>query len=384
MRCVILNRNYPPNSGITGYSASELAAYLLDHGVEVHIVTVGGNYQGGVRAESQRQTATLHYVRSIYDGKNKILRLVGSLIEGRIMAKRAASLGISPLITLTDPPLLNYWVARSCRRRQIPWIYWSMDIYPEAFVSAGLSSARSPFYRHFKKIVSQAAPCHLIALGPKQAEYLSEGDSQPVSTSILPCGVDHIQTSKVPPDWFPPGNKITFCYLGNLGQAHDPFFVETVIEALNPEKHHFILSVYGIHAARLLKFAGRFKHVTILSEVKRDELGWIDIHLASLKPAWDHVCVPSKAVSAVCAGSCLMLCASSSGDNWHLLQDAAWRIKPGPEMRDEIICLINTLSPASVSERRAKALAICQNLLRIRTNALDEILNTVTALQLNS
>ena len=384
MRCVILNRNYPPNPGITGYSASELAAYLVDHGVEVHIVTVGGNYQGGVRSEVSLRGVTMHLVRKIYDGKNKILRLAASLVEGRNMASKAISLGIVPVITLTDPPLLNYWVARICQRRRMPWIYWSMDVYPEAFAVAGLAKPEGFLYRHFKRSLLQSSPRHLIALGPKQAEYVQKSAERQIPTSILPCGVDLIERSGTSPDWMPLEAKITFCYIGNLGQAHDPRFVEAVITALDPAKHHFILSVYGIHAARLTAYASCLKHVTILKEVHRNELGWIDIHLASLEPVWDHICVPSKAVSAVCAGSCLFLCSSKLGDNWGLLHDAAWRIEPGEGMPAEAARIVNSLTFADVEQKRTKTQDCKQRLLGMKAVAMSGIVDAVKRLQPNS
>jgi hypothetical protein len=384
MRCVILNRNYPPNAGITGYSASELAEYLHQHGIEVHLVTVGGNYQGGVASQSSIQPAKLHHVRNLYDGKNKILRLMASLLEGWSMSRRAVSLGISPLITLTDPPLLNYWVARMCRKRRIPWIYWAMDLYPEAFVAAGLAKTDGFLYRYFKSELQKSMPAHLIALGAQQAEYIQKNASRPLSFSILPCGVDQIERPAVRPDWLPTGDKIIFCYIGNLGQAHDPRFVEAVIAALDPARHHFILAVYGIHASRLLKYAADFNHVTILNAVDRKELGFIDIHLASLEPVWDHLCVPSKAVSAVCAGSCLLLCASELGDNWHLLQDASWRAEPGDDMPAEVARIVASLTPDAVARKRAKALGCCQNLLRMKAAAMAGILDAVKRLQPSS
>jgi hypothetical protein len=381
MRCAILNRNYPPNSGITGCSAYELAAYLNEHGVEVHIVTAGGNYQGGVHTEKSNQSVTIHHVRKVYDGKNKILRLVGSLIEGRNMAIKATSLGITPVITLTDPPLLNYWVARACRRRRIPWIYWSMDHYPEAFAAAGLAKTNGFLYRRFKEALLQSTPAHLIALGPQQGAYIQKDYALPVPMSILPCGVDQIDKPVKPPNWLPPGMKIIFGYIGNLGQAHDPAFVETVIAALDPDKHHFILSVYGIHAARVLKHAAKFKHVTILPELQRNELSFIDVHLASLEPAWDHVCVPSKSVSAVCAGGSLLLCASDQGDNWQLLKEAAWRVTPGADMPAAVTRILNSLTPAAVADKRQNAGTLYQTLLQMRTVAFAEIIDAVRRLQ---
>ena len=381
MRCIILNRNYPPNAGVTGYSVAELAAYLHDQGVEVHIITVGGNYSGGVRYRNMIQTAKIHRVRNIYDGKNKIFRLVASLIEGRNMAKKAVSLGISPVITLTDPPLLSYWVAKVCRKRQIPWIYWTMDIYPEAFVAAGLAKVDGILYRHFKKELLRSAPKFLISLGAQQAEYLQNDTWHMIPTAILPCGVDRIERVKAPPEWVPPSDKITYCYIGNLGQAHDPCFVEAVIAAMDPEKHHFILSVYGIHAPRLLSYVAGLQHVTVVDSVDRTEFGWIDVHLASLELVWDHVCVPSKAVSAVCAGSCLLLCSSERGDNWHLLQEASWRIEPGERMSDNVVRIIDTTTPSLIAEKRTNAVACAHRLVDMKTAAMADIRDAVISLQ---
>jgi len=383
MRCVVLNRNYPPSAGITGYSAFELVEYLKQHGVEVHVVTTSGTYAGGVRCEVSIHSATIHGVRKIYDGKNKILRLLASLIEGRNLATKAVSLKIGPMIALTDPPLLNYWVAKSSLSARIPWIYWAMDIYPEAFAAAGLVKRASSLYRHFKRGSLASTPSHLIALGPNQRDYLQKDYSRLIPTSILPCGVDTIEQLAETPAWLPTDNKITFGYIGNLGQAHDPVFVESVIAALDPDQHHFILSVYGTHAARILKYVAKFKHVTILPEVSRTELGFIDIHLASLEPAWDHICVPSKAVSAVCSGSCLLLCATDQGDNWQLLKDAAWWIDPAGSMPTELARFMGSLTPAAVAEKRAKARAICRNLIKMRDAAFADILSAVRRLQKN-
>ena len=381
MRCVLLNRNYPPNPGITGYSASEVAAYLYEHGVSVHVVTVGGNYQGGVRSEKAQDAAEVHQVRKVYDGKNKVLRLIGSLIEGWRMAKRAVELGKGPVITLTDPPLLNYWVAKACRRGGVAWIYWAMDIYPEAFAAAGLAKADGVLYRFFRRELERSEPQHLIALGGQQAKYLRRSGGMDVPTTILPCGVDRIERLASPPAWMPEGEKITFCYIGNLGQAHDPRFVEAVIAALDPERHHFILSVYGVHGPRLLRYAERFRHVTVLPMVDRKEMGFIDIHLASLEPVWDHVCVPSKAVSAVCAGSGLFLCASEEGDNWQLLKEASWRVGPGEGMADGVARVVGMLTREEVERKRAGAVGCREKLLGMKEAAMSGILDAVKRLQ---
>jgi hypothetical protein len=285
------------------------------------------------------------------------------------------------MITLSDPPLLNYWVAVRCQRRGIPWIYWAMDIYPEAFVAAGLAKKDGFFYRFLKRELLRFRPQHLIALGSQQSEYLRKQAGLEVLTSILPCGVDYIERAANPPTWLPSGQKIIFGYIGNMGQAHDPRFVELVIAALDAERHHFILSAYGIHAARVHAYAEAFGHVTVLPMVEPEQLGFIDIHLASLAPAWDHICVPSKAVSAVCAGSSLLLCSSEEGDNWQLLKEASWRVEPGEEMAAAVTIAVKSLTPDVVSQKRAAAQACRQNLLAMQELAMSQIFDAVQRLQ---
>src|SRR5690606_5416821 len=160
MRCVLLNRNYPPGKGITGQSANELAGFLRDNGVDVHVITPGGAYAGG--GCEVEAVGTVHRIPKVYDGKKKLLRLMSSLIEGYRMVKEAERLNISPWICMTDPPLLNFWAARCARRTKRLWAYWTMDLYPEAFVAAGLCRTSNFLYRYVKRVVEKYRANFLI------------------------------------------------------------------------------------------------------------------------------------------------------------------------------------------------------------------------------
>ena len=74
MKCVIINRNYPPQKGITGHSANELAKYLLRKGLDIAVVHVDGEYAGGGQLES-KVFGEVFSVKTFYNGKNKFLRL---------------------------------------------------------------------------------------------------------------------------------------------------------------------------------------------------------------------------------------------------------------------------------------------------------------------
>ena len=380
MKCTILNRNYPPSSGITGHSANELAEYLEKAGIEVHIVTVGGKYQGG-GAMNLDVSGTVHTLKDIYNGKNKLLRLLSSLIEGWSMARKAVSLGNGPLVSMTDPPLLNFWVSRLALRKRIPWIYWSMDLYPEAFVASRLVSAKNMVYRFLKRRLLNAPPSLMIALGPNQAKFISQDYADPIDTVLLPCGITQTERASSVPDWANEDGRIVLGYIGNVGEAHDADFIKAVIGGLDADKYCFVLVAYGAKSESVLDFAKNREGVVVLDSVAREHLQFIDVHLVTLLPEWDHVCVPSKAVSAVCEGCGVFICCSELNDNWKLLSDAAWRIDVNASFPDVVGSFLEELTIDEVNLKRSKARSVSLELLKVKQEAFEEIAQAVKSLQ---
>ena len=371
MRCIILNRNYPPNPGVTGSSANELAQHLMTKGIEVHIVSTKGQYAGG--GLNTKASGHVHLVSSLYSGKQKLLRLLSNLVEGFLMTRKASSLGIAPWICMTDPPLLNYWVGRYAHQHQLPWAYWSMDLYPEAFVSAHITSPRNWIYRHLTSAIRKFAPQLLIALGPKQAQAILQTNAWSIPCVQLPCGIFQSQGVINQPAWANVQGKIILGYAGNLGEAHDPQFIEQVLRHMDPSKHHFILSCYGAKAAPILALAKDLPGVTILPTIPQHELQYIDIHLATLLPHWDHVCVPSKAVSSICQGAALLFSGSTQNDNAHLLGKASWLIDPYQPIEQQVADFFKALDHASLANKKFAAKELRQELATMKQVAFEQI-----------
>ena len=372
--CTLVNRFYPPNPSITGHAAAELAGFLSAAGIRVTSVSVDGRYSGGVSGSDGSSHGGGEVARvglpAVCESRRALPRLAGALVEGWALAR---TLDRGVVIGLTDPPLLNWWLARHCARKKIPWICWSMDLYPDAFASAGLISRDHFIYRGIYDRLRRHPPQHLIALGRGQAAYLRQSPGWNVPTTILPCGIHSETRAPEPPAWHPGPQKIVLGYLGNIGQAHDPQFVSSVMRALNPEKHLLVLSTYGAHTSRLLQEASHHHAVKIVDHVPRHGLGWIDIHLVSLDPGWDHVCVPSKAVSAVCSGAALLGCLTDGNDTWQQLGRAGWRISPTSDLDSAVREWIRSLSPEDLAARKREAESLALHLRRQRDHAFAEI-----------
>lgn len=371
--CTIVNRHYPPDPGVTGHAAAELARFLSAEGIGVTVASVAGRYAGGVAGGDGGVDVAQVRVPAIYDGKRSLPRLAASLIEGRSLCR---GLRDGVVIGMTDPPLLNWWLARHCAKRGLPWICWSMDLYPDAFASAGLVSRSHPLFRRILDTLRRCRPDHLIALGEAQADFLREVLGWDMSCTMLPCGI-HNEPQGMEPPWHPGPEKTVLGYLGNIGQAHDPAFVTAVMRALDPEKHLLLLSPYGVHARGLLDEAARHPAVRVVGNLPRAELGWIDVHLVSLRPHWDHVCVPSKAVSAVCSGSAILACMSDRNDNWRMLGRAGWRIDPGADLDAALLNWTASLTRDAVDARKREAVALAHGLRARRDRAFADIRRVV-------
>lgn len=371
LRVTIVNKNYPPNPGITGESANELALWLIQKGHKVKIIHTDGQYAGG--GHTTQPSGEVFSIRSVYDGKNKIIRLFASFIESYRLIKKAKTDGEGLLIIMTDPPFLILWSALLLKRRK--WAYWSMDLYPEAFVAGKLVTENNFLYKFFKKVVRNNPPSYLIALGEFQLRFLQRDFQANIPSTILPCGINKsvIETYHNLPHWKKNDGKIYIGYCGNLGEAHSLEFILTVIELLNPDKYTMILSVYGSKAAAALQFAQTKPGVIITERVERYQLAFIDIHLVTLLPQWNNVCVPSKAVSAACEGGVILFCGNKENDNWHYLQQAGWIIEEGEGMEGSVRTFLSNTSHEAILEKKVLAAEISVNMHSIKKKAFESI-----------
>lgn len=371
-QCVIVNRNYPPRAGMTGSSANELAGYLESRGVRVSIVTQKANYSGG-GIENKKVHGTIFLLRSFYNGKNKLIRLLSSLVEGWFLYRKAISLNIPTIICMTDPPLLNLWFSISLRRNSFFWIYWSMDLYPDAFASNGLVSRNNIFYQLIYKSLRRKIPDGLISLGSNQSKFIAEKTGVISHQVILPAGIQNFEQNESPPFWAENDQKIVLGYIGNIGEAHNHQFILSAINSIDPDRHKLILSIYGSKADKILEYASDRPGVIVCSHIMPGDLGFIDLQMVSLLPEWDNVCVPSKAFTAISAGSALVLNCSVENDIWSLLKEASWHLPVGLESEENFKSLLNGITPESIDEKKQKSKDISNRMEETKSKGFDEV-----------
>ena len=357
---------------MTGSSACDLVNYLISLQLNIVVVTLKSNYGGGGNPKSC-DGQTVYRLSGIYNGKNKYFRLFSSIIENWILVRKALSLKPRLIISLTDPPLLNFWVSYFSKKRRIYWVYWAMDLYPEAFIAANLVSRNNFIYRIINSNLKKNRPYGLISLGPNQQFYLEDYFGKIDNKVVLHCGIQkNITETTILPFW-KCNFKLVIGYVGNIGEAHDERFVMSIIDSIDPEKQHFILSVYGSKSKCLIDYAIGKPGVDIVSSIPAEELTCIDIHVVSLLKLWDHVCVPSKAFTAVSLGCPLLLNCSKKSDVYGCLIDASWHFDIYNQ--NTLKSFFSGITSKDIITKRNAAFNISKNLVSFNDSSLKDIYN---------
>lgn len=373
-RVVIINKFGALHPSATGRPVRKLADFLWENKVDVIVLSIHASYKGQVSLQQEKLPYRVIELSDFYNGTNKLLRLLGNLVDGFRLIAYSMWLPRHQLkVVLTDPSLINAWAVllRPFYRSRLA--FWTMDLYPEAFASAGLVSRKSLIYRMIKSFVYRRVPDFIIALGEQQYQYLCQQYKKYfIPHIILPCGVCP-KEKVVEPVWRKTNReKIIFCYAGNIGEAHNDRFLLELIKQLDPKKHLILLRLYGVKAQRVMEEAKISEAVILLDYISPAEMQYVDICVASLLPAWNHVCVPSKVVSAICYGLPVLYNATEESEGACMFPEAIWLIPDSKELRESIHAFLDTLSTVNIFIKKEAAESYSKTCIAMeKTNQLN-------------
>src|SRR5262249_19512686 len=148
--------------------------------------------------------------------------------------------------------------------------------------------------------------------------------------------------------------------------------ITKMADLLDTAKQKLVLALYGSKAKQVLDKVQGKPGVEVLTFVKREELSFIDVHMASLTPEWVDVCVPSKAVSSVCAGAAILYNGIEASDNWALLQAAGWRVD-GANLENDLRHFLASLSREAINDKKVAATRVAADLASVKIQAFEEI-----------
>lgn len=373
-KIAVVNRYYPPSPASTGDLAHELVHQLQDEmpDYEIFVVTTDAPYKGGWR-EELNITERVVKSKAIYTGTNSVLRFIAGFLEGRAMARIAFDQA-DAVISMTNPPLINYWMGKLARHSGKKYIEWTLDVFPVAFEKAGYVSNSNPIYRYFMKKVGEYAPDFNLFLGEGQRHFVHSSFGYSNDYSLLPCGIKDTPSGPIPHWKALTDEKVVLGYVGNLGEAHSPDDLIKLVQAADPAQFHFVFSMYGAKVEVVRQALSGHRNISWLENIPDSDLTHMDAHIVTLLSDWTHISVPSKAVSAICMGKPILFMGQSDSDNWQMFSDAGWIIRSEDMTDDEISEVLNDISvEASRNHRINNAKQIARDLKLLQKSTIQHL-----------
>lgn len=331
MRIVLLNQTFYPDVAATAQHMWDLARHLTQHGHHVTAIT-GNTLYGTTQRFAQSHEIVdgieIRRVQQTAFGKRHLPGRLADFASFYVSATRELLRmpACDAIFALTSPPMISLAAqfARSLRRsptgRHVAFIHHLMDLYPDAAVATGVTSASSLPTRIASRLTRHTLKHadEIIVLGRDMRDRVASRynvDTHDPRLHVITPWADEHELSPIPREANPLidqlGLRSTFnvVYSGNLGLAHDIDTMGDAIELMRSDPAVawiFIGSGKGMDKLRARAADRNWTHIRFLPYQPREQLAQslnlADVHLMSQAPAFTGIVVPSKLMGVMAVG----------------------------------------------------------------------------------
>lgn len=331
---LFINQHYWPDNAATALALNDLAEFAAQSNYTISVIA--SRYLYDHSGEKLPQFEVKNGVRIYRVNQSNYGRFShrGRLMDYFTFFWRALILSIrlkpNYVITLTTPPLLGTigWIHKLFRTTR--FIYWCMDLHPEAEIAAGLikpkSSIASLFMRFHEKVLASADA--VVTLSSNMKKFVSDyaiPDSKLHLISIWSDSDEIIPESKSNGTALLPNqikDKFIVHYSGNLGLAHNFKCLVQVIELAQTHSDiHFVFTGGGPQMPVMKDKIEhlQLKNVLFQPYVNRDKLSKslskADIQWFSLDPSFEGIAFPSKLIGYMASGRPIVFLGTENADS---------------------------------------------------------------------
>ncbi|HSN22222.1 MAG TPA: glycosyltransferase family 4 protein [Usitatibacter sp.] len=351
MKIVFFNRFFAPDASATSRFASDLAFHLAATGREVHAVA---SFARGRAAETESlRGVTVHRIAPSGAADGLWARASDYVAYARA-ARRAAArlLGRGDVAVIkTDPPLLLAVLAGTVARHDAKLVAWLQDLFPEVASAYGVpgSGGLAGAVLRRARDRSLAAADAVVAVSDDMARRVADRRCvREGRLHVIHNWADGQAIAPIPADANPLrrlsglGDRLVVGYSGNLGRVHD-FDTLLGAAALLRDDPGIAFQIVG-RGPRQAEVERRIAaealaNVRLEPYRERSALGaglaLPDVHVVSLRPAFEGLVQPSKLYGVLAAGRPCLYVGSAEGETARILREcgAGTTIPPGDAAR---------------------------------------------------
>lgn len=359
MRLIFVNRFSSPDHSATSQMLADLAVGLSERGREVYVIASRQRYDDAGASLPPREVVrgvNTHRVWTAGFGRQKLLLRAIDYFTFYLTAAwrlmRLARRG-DVVIVMTDPPLFSVIAAPIVRLRRCRMVNWLHDVFPEAAAAFGVGgrSGKIAFaaLRVLRNRSLRGASANVV-LGERMAGLLAATGTPSRQIAIIPNWSDSAVVHPVEPERNPLRSKweldgkFVVGYSGNLGRAHER---DAIVEAMTALHRGEGACAGGTDVVFLFIGGGaqlgplrREAEIRTLTNYRIEDyqpterlaesLSAPDVHIVSLKPAFEGLIVPSKLYGILAAGRPALFIGDSDGEVARVLRDADCGVTVAP------------------------------------------------------
>jgi colanic acid biosynthesis glycosyl transferase WcaI len=339
---MIINQSFWPDVVATAQQAHDLAKYLAARGDKVTVLTsrsLYGKKGAALRKFEIVDGVEIHRVsRNLFNKRGLVTRAFDYLRFNVTCAIRALFLPRHDVvICLTTPPFVALVGALLRLTKGSRFVFWTMDLYPDLPVEAGIIRRNSLAHRLLSAIdfICLKNADRIVTLGRCMRQRVESKGLSPSKISMIHPWSDPEEILELPVRCLEPpidalasarsgnkscgpnryrqewdiGDRFVIQYSGNFGLGHD---AETVFGAMLALKEddgiRWVIVGDGVMRPVVEEFVKTHKIANVLLKPyqEREALGTLlslgDVHLVLMVPGFDGVILPSKLYGVLSAG----------------------------------------------------------------------------------
>ncbi len=314
MQIALINLFYPPAGAPTGVLLADLVQALHADGHACHVLTSASGHVGAdASGTHEADGVVVSRIGSIDEHARGIAGKLLSYLQFLFQAHRILH-AMRPVpdvvVCQTTPPFCGLLARRLLRRKQVPYVLWCMDLYPEALESHG--------WRRLARCLrgladrERESATTVVTLGPDMTRRVrlatpeAEVREIPVWSRVHGSEAARRRALELRRSRGWSDDNVVLLYSGNMGRAHSADGFRRLAQAAKASGSRLRFAFCGACPAAASWRRTWGEGIEWLPPVAEGELAAhllaADVHLVSQRSGWEGVVVPSKYQTACALG----------------------------------------------------------------------------------